>query len=290
MVSSPGYVLTAHLSPRDECQGDPPTCRRISEFISRVRESTVGELVIPPVSIQVREVIASHSGLGSGTQLGLAVACALSCLSGEPDAAIETLARRTGRGLRSAIGLYGFSRGGILIDGGRSGSGHLGTLVSRMEVPEDWRLVLAAPPDAAGLSGSDEQRAFAAQPTMPQSLTAELCRIALMEWLPSLVESDFARVSRAMYDYGQLVGQFFAPVQGGVFAHSLMADLAEEARRRGYAGIAQTSWGPTVCVLCEDEQSARVLVNDLSNDSRFASCLFRMTAPLNRGARVDLSG
>lgn len=287
MVSSPRYVVSARVAAEDVCLGDEIACRRAAEFVRRVRETTAcGPLLPPPVRIEFLETIPSHAGLGSGTQLGLAVARVLSELAGERSVPGETLARRAGRGLRSAIGLHGFASGGFLVDGGRSGSGQLGTLVSRIEFPSHWRLILVAPRQSAGLSGAAEQSAFASQPPMPQPLTAELCRIALMEWMPGLIEADFARVSGAMYEFGQHVGRFFEPVQGGVFAQPLMGRLADEVRRRGFGGVAQTSWGPTICVLCEEESSARELITDLTGDGRWDECEFRLTEPLNRGAEV----
>ncbi len=286
MVSAPGYVVSARVATEDVCLGDETACLRGAEFVCRVREATGDPLALPPVRIEFLETIPSHAGLGSGTQLGLAIARVLSELAGERDVPSETLARRAGRGLRSAIGLHGFASGGLLVDGGRSGSGQLGTLVSRIEFPAHWRLILVAPRQSQGLSGAAEQSAFASQPPMPPSLTAELCRIALMEWMPGLIDADFARVSGAMYEFGLRVGRFFEPVQGGVFAHPLMGRLADEVRRRGLNGVAQTSWGPTTCVLCRDEPSARELMTDLAGDARWSGCVFQLTEPLNRGARV----
>ncbi len=286
MVSSPGYVLSVQTSANDEYRGDETACQRAAEFICRIREATGGDPSIQTTRIEFLNTIPSHAGLGSGTQLALAVARALSELAGERNVCVTDLARRAGRGIRSAIGLHGFAFGGFLVDGGRAGSERLGTLVSRIEFPADWRLILVAPPLSKGLSGAEEQIAFASQPPMPQSLTADLCRIALMEWLPGLIEANYSRVSNAMYEFGLGVGRFFEPVQGGVFGHPLMGRLADEVRRCGFAGVAQTSWGPTICVLCEDAASAQELMTDLASDSRWNDCVFRLVEPLNRGALV----
>lgn len=290
MVSAPRYVLVARFSETEQCHGmDQAAARRGVEFARRVREASGLGASLPPIRMEIVESIPSHAGLGSGTQLGLSIACAYGELAGQSGLNVEVLARRAGRGLRSAIGLNGFAKGGFMVDGGRSGSGQIGTLVSRLDFPDRWRLILVAPPRAKGLSGDDEQSAFASQPAMPESLTAELCRIALMEWLPGLIEADFARASRAMFEFGLGVGRFFEPVQGGVFAHPLMGSLADEVRRRGFAGVAQTSWGPTTAVLCEDELTGRELMNDLAGDRRWNECEFRLTEPLNRGAEVRVS-
>lgn len=285
MVTSPGFVVSASAAEADEFHGVTNAAARAADFVRHIRASD-NERKLPSCRITIEKAIPSHAGLGSGTQLGLAVAAALSDLVDEHDIPVETLARRAGRGLRSAIGLHGFASGGFLVDGGRATKAHLGTLVARVNFPDEWRLILVAPPESQGLSGTEEQSAFAAQPPMPQALTAELCRIALMEWLPGLIEADFQRTSIAMYEFGLGVGQFFEPTQGGVFAHPLMRELAEEVRRRGFAGVAQTSWGPTICILCAGDTSATELISDLARDSRWDTCSFQLTEALNRGATV----
>lgn len=288
MVESPGYVVTAEHCNRDECQGqDEAACARVIEFIHRIRKSCEST---PAVRMTITESIPSHAGLGSGTQLALAVARAVSELTGERNVDSATLARRVGRGQRSAIGLHGFDRGGFLVDGGRQGSARLGTLVSRIEFPSHWRLIQVTASQSKGLSGTAEQQAFALHPAMPQSLTGDLCRIALMEWLPALIEADFIRSSQAMYEFGLRVGQFFAPIQGGVFANRRIGELAEEVRRRGFAGVAQTSWGPTTCILCESKTSARELMDDLAKSTSWSECQFSVTKPLNQGAQVLWEG
>ena len=288
MISAPGYVVTARPAERDSFVGDEASVARIAQFVRRIRAASSGEAKATQFEIEVREAIPSHSGLGSGTQLGLAVARALSELYGERDVSVETLARRAGRGLRSAIGLHGFARGGFLVDGGRADqSDQLGTLVARYDFPPEWRLVLASPLQSSGLSGEDEQLAFAAQPPMSLALTSELCRIVLMDWLPALIEADFARVSTAMYEFGLAVGHFFDPVQGGVFAHPRMARLVEQLRARGVHGIAQTSWGPTLAILCASDVEAHQLANDYAQGSDWSDCEFRVVEPLNRGATVS---
>lgn len=287
MVASPGYALAAQPGDCDRCEGiDEAACARVLEFIRRIRESCGA---LPSIRVTLSASIPSHAGLGSGTQLALAVARAASELNGETNVDSSTLARRVGRGQRSAIGLHGFDRGGFLVDGGRVGSEQLGTLVSRIEFPAPWRLILVTTSQGKGLCGVEELKAFASQPPMPSALTSELCRIALMEWMPALIEADFNRASNAMYEFGLGVGQFFSPVQGGVFADPQIGELADEVRRRGFAGVAQTSWGPTSCILCDSESSARHLVKELSSDARWSGCLFAITEPLNRGATVEVA-
>ena len=74
------------------------------------------------------------------------------------------------------------------------------------------------PRDAAGISGTDESSGFARLPPMPLATTDRLCRLALTEIVPATIERNYAAASRAIGEFGRLVGEYFAPVQGGVFA------------------------------------------------------------------------
>lgn len=285
MIDRPGVDLSARAAETDAIEADADTSTRVRNFLHQIRgKLPTGRL--PGIEIKVSRAIPAHCGFGSGTQIGLAVSRAVSVVMDEPEIPLEVLARRVGRGLRSAVGLHGFDRGGFLVDGGRAESDRLGTLVARVDFPEDWRFVLAMPNQSIGLSGEAEQSTFAKQPAMPVSLTAELCRTVLMDWLPSVIERDFPRCSESMYRFGHAVGEFFSNAQGGVFANARLAQWADLVRRRGIEGVAQTSWGPTLAALCCDSTSATQLKEDFSSDPSWNGCTFEVVAPLNRGASV----
>src|SRR3974390_1456545 len=76
--------------------------------------------VQPTVRIHLLESIPEHSGLGSGTQLSLAVATALAKIC-NIDADVRELSSIMGRGKRSGIGIAGFQFGGFIMDAGRKG-------------------------------------------------------------------------------------------------------------------------------------------------------------------------
>ena len=287
MIDSPGVVVTAIGSNVDAIHPDSLSTDRVTQFLKNIREKS-SERNFRGCFINVHQAIPSHRGLGSGTQLGLAVAAAVSIVADEPAPGIEILARRVGRGLRSAVGLYGFVKGGFLVDGGRANADRLGTLVSRVDFPPDWRFVLAMPRQSIGLSGEAEQTAFAQQAPMPAHLTAELCRIVLMDWLTSVIETNFKRCSESMFRFGHMVGEFFSVAQGGVFANPRMSEWVCQIRKRGIEGVAQTSWGPTVAALCHDQHSAEQLKHDFETDENWSDTSFEIVAPLNRGATVTI--
>ncbi len=263
----------------------PAEMQRIAHWIDLYRRS----LESPMASCEclVEETIPAHHGLGSGTQGALAVAQGLAFLTGAHGESIEQLARRVGRGARSAIGIHGFQQGGLLVDGGKSNRDAIGTLLIREEIPHDWRFLLVTPPDREGFSGREELHAFSRLSPMPLSLTEQLCRLVLLEIVPAVQEADAARFGEALTEYGRAVGSYFSPIQGGAFADPQMSQLADDLHREGVAGIAQSSWGPTICVVCPHDDDARKLRQRIHTDQRYANCHLQIARGLNSGAVVE---
>jgi beta-RFAP synthase len=319
MIDAPGFVLAASkpdADPRErtdsecwtelvECNlnqaqaaqsdpfGGPPAearpglCARVSDFLKRYRERS-HEAQPVRCSIELRAAIPSHRGLGAGTQLGMAVGKAWSLLAGEQSVDAVTLAQRVGRGARSAIGIHGFEQGGFLIDAGKQRDGEVGRLEARVDVPTEWRFLLVNPPDAAaGLSGKEEAAALSRLPSTSPEMTERLRRLALSEMLPALKSSDCDRFGEAVFEFGQTGGEYFRPIQAGVYATPGAGALVEWIRGQGFPGVAQTSWGPTLAVCCADQKNAELLREKISADHRWQECSTRIVAPLNTGATIE---
>ncbi|HLQ45849.1 MAG TPA: hypothetical protein VK137_14015, partial [Planctomycetaceae bacterium] len=210
-------------------------------------------------------------------------------LSGEGEVAASELARRVGRGLRSALGIHGFEQGGFLVEAGQQHPDEISPLVARLAFPAEWRLLLLTPRDSRGLSGDSERTAFARLGAMPVSTTDRLCRITLMELLPAIIARDFDAVSAALFEFGRLNGEYFAPEQGGLFADGRMADVAEWLTSRGCRGVGQTSWGPTLFALCRDEADAAERHRDLLRHLSLTSIDCRVSQPRDCGATIMAS-
>ena len=103
------------LADHPAAQAELPRARAHLDSVRRALRAQ--GLAVPPLQLRLQQVLPAHAGLGSGTQLALAVGRALSQLMGAPLAAAD-LARITGRGLRSGVGIAGFDQGGLLLDGG----------------------------------------------------------------------------------------------------------------------------------------------------------------------------
>src|SRR5580765_7782762 len=76
-------------------------------------------------------------------------------LAGQTDLTHIELARRAGRGRRSAIGLHGFHEGGLLVEAGKRAPEEISPLVARVDFPDEWRFVLVRPRRATGVSGTE---------------------------------------------------------------------------------------------------------------------------------------
>jgi len=295
MIDSPSFVVAASKSDHDSVIGPELTPREawvepaVARAVSQFRSACPAERQPPPCTMVVRRVIPNHCGLGSGTQLAMTVAQALALLGGDGQADAPTLARRVGRGKRSAIGIHGFARGGLLVDGGKRFEDEIGQLVGRADLPDDWRLLLVMPAASAstGLAGQEEVAALEKLPGMSPSLTERLCRVALLEMLPAVARSDCDWFGEALFQFGRTVGEYFRPVQGGCYADPQMAALVDWLRSEGVRGVAQTSWGPTIAVCCHNLQAAESLRARILAEPRWRGCRVQIAAPLNTGAAIQ---
>jgi beta-RFAP synthase len=265
-------------------QGEP-SLETLPARAARTLASIAERIGAPgPFQLFVRETIPEHAGLGSGTQLGLAIGAAVARLAGQKMTA-RTLAPLVERGARSGIGIGAFDLGGFLVDAGKGDKDEPAPIVARLDFPEAWRLVLILDREGRGLSGARETAAFAALAPFPPELAARLCHITLMRLLPGVAEAEFAAVAESIGEIQAHVGDYFAPVQGGRFASPRVAAALEWLREGKHAGIGQSSWGPTGFVLAPTAEAADALRRAL--ERRFgASLAFRICAGRNRGAEI----
>ncbi len=243
-----------------------------------------------PACIRVESVPAAHVGLGVGTQLSLAVARALLAVAGHGDVSALTLARWTGRGRRSGIGLHGFEQGGLIVDGGRkTETDVVPPLLARLPFPQEWSILVVRPPEESGLSGPDENRAFAALPPISQAVTDSLCRLVLLDIMPAVLERDLTAFGAAIGELQTRVGACFAPVQGGIYSTVQASRIVDALRALGFVGVGQSSWGPTLYAFssatdAELDNATRRLQQQFGLDS---ASVYR-TKGANRGAKVEI--
>jgi beta-RFAP synthase len=286
MVEAPGLRLTARAAPAWSAEG--PRAERALEFARHFvgQLPADGSTDLSAQHLHIEQAAPEHAGLGTGTQLGLAVGRALAEAWGlRLD--VPALARLVGRGLRSALGVHGFERGGFLVEAGKRTPDALSPLAVRVPFPETWRVVLVIPSGLQGVSGRREVEAFARLAgTADLARTDALCRLALLGLVPALAEEDWRAFGEALHDFNARAGEAFAPVQGGVYSHALVADVVAFVRGQGIPGAGQSSWGPTAFAVTADEGQALALAARLRGHFLLSEREVFLTRAWNRGAQA----
>jgi beta-ribofuranosylaminobenzene 5'-phosphate synthase len=237
-------------------------------------------------ALQVDKAIPPHSGLGSGTQLALAVGTALSTLE-DLSATPQEIAIRLGRGTRSGIGIATFASGGVVLDSGPV-AGALPELIARVAFPENWRVLLIFDPYVAGIHGSAEVAAFEEAADFPQSEVEELRTRVLHRALPALEKHDFDGFSTEVGHLQARMGAYFASLQGGPIVSSGVAKILDWAATQGLKGIGQSSWGPTGFVFVQSELEGTLLLENLQSLAGLAGLRFQLVHGRNHGADTSV--
>jgi beta-ribofuranosylaminobenzene 5'-phosphate synthase len=293
-LDEPGILLEAELSPVLSVNGGDTA---VQERIRSIATDVLHKIGAGGnVAITVRSSYPSHVGLGSGSQLGLAVARAIAELHGR-HLPVKELAKLVGRGGTSGIGTAAFEYGGFIVDGGhRFGAGGEKTdfrpsaasrgvspppVIARHDFPSDWRILLAIPEVPAGASGGREVDIFRENCPVPLSEVRELSHEVLMRMLPGIAGRDldlFGSSVNAIQKLGfKRVELSHQPPQ--------VTALLEVLREAGAAGAGLSSFGPTVYAIGDTgmtgiEQAAQKFMKESGGGTTF------ITTARNSGAIV----
>ena len=230
---------------------------RLARHIDVLRRETG---VWRAVRVTLHRAPPAHAGFGSGTQLALAVGRAFTACHGFE---LETrrVATLLGRGERSGVGIAGFDRGGLLLDGGPGADGAAAPLLAHAAFPRGWRVLLVLDERLDGLHGTEERVAMGRLAPFPRALSADLCHQVLMRVLPAAMEGVFEPFAEGVSTVQRLIGDYFAPAQGGsMYTSAGVARLLEWIRPRYCAGIGQSSWGPTGFAVLPSAECAAEIV------------------------------
>lgn len=288
-----GFETEIVIAPaaRDEWHADSPAAvaqlDRAAACVQRLRQQS-GR--VAPLALRLRSVLPTHAGLGSGTQLALAVGRAFARWQ-RLDVPTPTLAVWLGRGQRSGIGIAGFDLGGLLVDGGPGRDGSPAPLLARLELPAAWRVVVVLDERMRGLSGAHEVKAIAALPVFAQTQAAELCHQVLMRVLPGAAGDEFAAFAAGVNRVQELLGSHFALAQGGSpWTSASVGRLLQWVRGHagGQAAVGQSSWGPTGFAIVPSAATAQRLLDDAQAAGMIDPALvLRIVAARNSGATVS---
>ena len=282
-LSAPSLELTASVSEKLQVLG-LASARVITiaeKFITRLNLSR-------SVSLNIKQYIPEHAGLGSGTQLALAIGSAISNLY-KLNLNTAQIAEITGRGSRSGIGIAAFDYGGLLIDGGQKTgltTMKVPPLLARYDFPENWRILLILDASQPGVHGEEERIAFNELPAFSDNLAAHLCRRVLMQAMPALVEHDLNAFGYAIQELQSHVGDYFAPAQGGRYASKKVGGVLQHLQNMGVACIGQSSWGPTGFAVFENAAEAEMHLQQLKSVFTDANLTWQICSARNSGAEL----
>lgn len=234
-----------------------PSARRADKCLTQLCKALS---VSDSVCIIIEAAIPEHVGLGSGTQMALAIGTALNAHY-ELGLTVREIASVMDRGLRSGIGIGVFEHGGLVVDGGRGDNTVTPPMLVNLNVPSEWRFILVFDRRGQGLHGEQEIAAFKTLPPFPQHEAEHFCYLLMMQGLPAVAEHDLKQFGQVISHLQNAVGKHFAPAQGGVFASNEVAKAMDWFAGQGAVAIGQTSWGPTGFCAMESSELAEETVN-----------------------------
>ena len=250
----------------------------VDDYTVKIKNSTLK--VIDALKIgagfkfTVHSTYSPHSGLGSGTQLSLAVAKLISRMNNHDLNALD-MAKIVGRGGTSGIGVESFENGGFIIDGGHKrvekpsflpSSASPATpppIIARYDFPLDWKIILAIPNVERGVSGAKEVDAFQNYCPVPLDEVEKLSHLLLMKLMPAVVESDLDSFGTAVNNI-QNIG--FKKIENKL-QNPYINEIMKNLRIAGAAGVGMSSFGPTVYAVTDtNERDILGAANDSLKD------------------------
>ncbi len=298
-----------------EC--DSPWKERIDAVLSRAEhgwcsakeyDSEIGSEAFASYTLRIEKPPLAHVGLGSGTQLACCVATLVAAIQsgfafnsststmtasdiwktvgardGNP---LGQLAKASGRGARSYVGLASHLMGGFIFDHGMPTEIGSRRTVDRIATPEAWRVLLVRSASSSTISGTCETDYFQ-RCAQPNASRLSMIDLVQREMIPAIQTHDLQRFGEALYQYGRYGGELFRAVQGGVYRDNAVAEMVEAIRELGVKGTGQTSWGPTVYAIVESQDEAIELDDKLR--VRFGDAIITsICRPSNRPSMVKM--
>ncbi len=261
----------------------------VSEKVKRYVETLAQNLLLEtPMRVNVSKQIPSHIGLGSGTQLALAIAVAC-CTVANRNLSIEKLSGLLGRGRRSGIGTAAFSVGGFLIDRNPKDPVEARTISMRVEFPQEWHILLVFDDALRGAHGVVETDAFRELGGFSPDLARQLQVELIDQIVPALKRRDIEGFGLGITKIQHQVGDFFGSIQGGRYLSSDVSKILDNAVDLGAPGVGQSSWGPTGFVLTKSEEEARKLRSMLLAGKVIDNIRIDIVKPRNAGAQITVT-
>lgn len=292
-LDKPSYKIIVDAHPSISVEND-----RNGRALS-VCQQLVRLLNIKGLKVKILEEIPAHVGFGSTTQLKLALGVTASRLY-NLRLNIRDLAGLMGLGFASGIGIASFENGGFIVDSGRflknknippvMNSNDIPKVVSRIKLPETWRFILVTPLHKKGFDETEERVIMMSPRPMPSLLSSEISRLILTGLVPAILWNDAHIFGKILTKIQFMIGEYFKPVQGGIFCCEETEFAVKTLISLGAYGAGQSSWGPTAYGIIDNdilaEKIADRLKNELNKKSIHAKII--IAKPRNHGAKIKI--
>jgi len=247
----------------------------------------------------LKQYYPSHVGLGSKTQLSLAIATAIAKLK-NLDISHKELTNLVDRGGTSGIGWRGFKTGGFILDGGHdfglgkeketflpssaSNSADPALTIFRYNIPENWRFVIAIPNVKKGAYGDEEVSIFQKHTPIPKEEVNEVSHQILMKVIPGLLKNDLAVFGEGIKRI-QSIG--FKKIEISLQS-KIVKDLLNFLEEYGVKAYGMSSFGPSIIGITESDSEAEKLMKKVKRRLLGVGGHFYLCKPNNEGARYDI--
>ncbi len=241
----------------------------------------------------------SHVGLGSKTQLSLAIATAIMKLKKVSHLTTDDLTKLVERGGTSGIGWRGFETGGFILDGGHdfgkgkeketylpssaSTSADPALTISRYNIPDNWRFLLVIPDVKKGAYGDEEIRVFQKHAPIPRNEVNEVSHQIIMKILPGLIKNDLKCFGEGLKRI-QSIG--FKKIEIGL-QHEIVKELLHYFDEYGLKAYGMSSFGPSVVGILESDSEAEELLKKVQKTQRNGGGHIYIGKPNNSGAKIE---
>lgn len=242
-------------------------------------------------SVLVENFIGRHNGLGSGTQLSMAIVEAFN-KEFNLELSLDDKAYLAGSGGTSSVGVFCFDRGGYIFDAGRlypkekSSRGpsenyrfhKLSTLLTRLELPK-WYVCILIPKTSTIVFDELETSLFEKHLPIPDDEVNMLCKLILMGIMPAIVAHDF---SSFCFSIEQSMKIGFRSREILTYGSTIKEQM-QELKQAGFQGVGMSSFGPTIFGFSANKTTEKVAVDKLKK--RTSSEIY-LTTLRNKGADI----
>lgn len=269
----------------------------INEIASNVFKSF--EISNKNFHFNLKRYYPSHVGLGSKTQLSLAIATAITKLKQFNNIDVKNLTKLVERGGTSGVGWRGFETGGFILDAGHDfgigkeketylpssavKSADPALTILRYPIPENWRFVLVIPNVKNGAYGDDEVRIFQNHAPISKEEVNEVSHQILMKILPGIVKNDLTCFGEGLKRI-QSIGFKKVEIE---LQHDIVKDVLTFFEDYGVKAYGMSSFGPSVVGILESEEEANKLLKNVQIRLNGVGGHIYICKPNNCGAKFE---